>query len=44
MMVNLRAFNKAGGAFGVDPFWKHIKQRNTQDWEILKQNGARVFG
>lgn len=40
----LRNYNKAGGMFTQDPFWKWVKQKNNQDYDILKQNGARVFG
>lgn len=40
----LKAFNRAGGMFGVDPFWKWIQKNNQKDYDILRSNGARIFG
>lgn len=44
ILQNIKDFNRKDGMFGADPFWQYIKKNNHQDWEILKQSGARVFG
>lgn len=32
---NLKSYNKKGGLFYADPFWKHIRKKYGNDWQEL---------
>ena len=37
MRKHLKAYNKAGGPYGADPFHKHLRRKWGKDWKILTQ-------
>jgi len=34
-----KTYNKKGGMFGSDPFWRHLRRKYGKDWKLKFQEG-----
>lgn len=40
---HIKDYNKKGGQFGADPFWKSVKRRHGQDWKLIMNDPSQSY-
>jgi hypothetical protein len=35
----MKEYNRKGGMFAVDPFWKNMRKKHGKDWQIIMSKG-----
>jgi len=41
--THIKDYNKKGGQFGADPFWKSVKRRHGQDWKLIMNDPSQSY-
>jgi len=41
--THIKEYNKKGGQFGADPFWKSVKRRHGQDWKLIMNDPSQSY-